>query len=107
VIDFYGHSGFSKDITINRDGLDEFFEIPIVASIDRMTAAMSETLNAEIRALLGPIMRTVCDQVAEEAAKDASGVMVATPLRSRRRNIFESINRATKATAFHTPNNRH
>ena len=45
LVDYYGQSGYAEDITITKDEIDAFFDIPIVASIDRMTQAMSEALQ--------------------------------------------------------------
>jgi hypothetical protein len=85
VIDYLGQSGFSKDLTIDRDAIDEFFGLPIVAGIDAMTAAMSEALNSELRNLLVPIMRKMSE---DETPHDMMGVMEGTAptlLRARRR----------------------
>jgi len=59
VIDFYGQSGFPKDITVDRTELDDFFEVSVVAEVERMTEVMRATIDAEIRCLLQPILRTM------------------------------------------------
>ena len=59
IIDFYGQSGFPKDLAIDRNELDDFFERPIVAEVERMTEAMQAAIDAEIRRLLEPVLRTM------------------------------------------------
>lgn len=65
VIDFYGQAGFPKDLAIDRSELDDFFGLPIVAEVERMTEAMREAIDAEIRDLLEPIARTMIPPPAE------------------------------------------
>ena len=77
LIDYYGQSGFAEDITITKGDIDAFFDVPIVASIDRMTQAMSEALNAELRNLLRPILRTMGE---ETSKSDASNTEAAAPV---------------------------
>jgi hypothetical protein len=59
VIDYYGQSGFSKDITLDRTELDDFFEVSIVAEVERMTQAMRAAIDAETQRLLQPILQTM------------------------------------------------
>jgi hypothetical protein len=59
VIDYLGQAGFPKDITIGRNELDDFFQAQIVAEVDAMTQAMRTAIDAEIRRLLEPIVRTM------------------------------------------------
>jgi hypothetical protein len=59
VIDYYGQSGFPKDLTIDRNELDDFFGLPITAEVDAMTEAMRAAIDVEIRRLLEPILQTM------------------------------------------------
>jgi hypothetical protein len=59
VIDYLGKSGFSNELTLRRDHIDRFFNLPIVDEIDRMTETLSTAFEAEFRRLLEPILNTV------------------------------------------------
>jgi hypothetical protein len=59
VIDYLGQAGFPKDIAIDRNELDDFCQAQIVAEVDAMTEAMRAAIDAEIRRLLEPIVRTM------------------------------------------------
>lgn len=56
VIDFFGQSGFVKDLTIDRSGLDSFFGLPIVEDVDQMTAAMYAAIDVQMGSLLAPVI---------------------------------------------------
>jgi hypothetical protein len=56
VIDYYGASGFSKDLKVTRDELDEHFGVPVLETIDAMTAELGRALHAEMRTLLAPAL---------------------------------------------------
>ncbi|MGA2568426.1 MAG: hypothetical protein ABSF41_16550 [Pseudolabrys sp.] len=55
VIDYFGSSGFDPHFTITRDKLDEHFGVPVVATVDAMTAAVRDALDAELPALFEPV----------------------------------------------------
>ena len=55
VIDYFGSSGFDSHFTITRDMLDEYFGVPVVATVDAMTAAVRDALEAELPALFEPV----------------------------------------------------
>jgi hypothetical protein len=55
VIDYYGNSGFPRNIKINGDELDRHFGIPITSTIDSMTAAVYEEVDAGLLRILEPI----------------------------------------------------
>jgi hypothetical protein len=59
VIDYFGQSGFSTDLAINGVSIDEFFDLPIVAAIDRMTASLKAAFDLELLRLLEPILRAL------------------------------------------------
>lgn len=40
VIDYYGRSGFRPELTVTREGLDQLFGVPIVATTDATARAM-------------------------------------------------------------------
>jgi hypothetical protein len=54
-IDYLGQSKYNNKLTIGREGLDEFFGLPLIGAIDQMTKAMSDALDVEFRHLLVPI----------------------------------------------------
>jgi hypothetical protein len=56
VIDYFGGSGFEADFTLTRDRLDAHFGVPVVATVDAMTATVREALDAELVGLLGPVL---------------------------------------------------
>ena len=55
VIDYYGGSGFDPDFAITRNNLDEHFGVPVVATVDAMTAAVRDALEAALPALFEPV----------------------------------------------------
>ena len=57
VIDYYGNSGFPRNIKIAGDELDRHFGIPIASKIDSMTAAIYDEVHAGLLQILEPIMR--------------------------------------------------
>ena len=59
VIDYYGSSGFDPNYTLVRDQLDDHFGVPIVETVDAVTAAARQALDAELPALLDPVFETM------------------------------------------------
>ena len=56
VIDYYGGSGFSKDLKLTRDELDGHFGVPVIETVDAMTAELHRALLGEMRTLLAPAL---------------------------------------------------
>jgi len=56
VIDYYGASGFSKEMKLTREELDGHFGVPVLHTIDAMTAELQRALHAEMRNLLMPAL---------------------------------------------------
>ena len=56
VIDYYGASGFSKELKLTRDELDGHFGVPVLETIDAMTAELQRALHVEMRTLLAPAL---------------------------------------------------
>jgi hypothetical protein len=56
VIDYYGASGFAPDFTLSRDQLDAHFGVPVVATVEAMTAALHEALQDALPCLFGPFL---------------------------------------------------
>ena len=56
VIDYYGASGFSKELKLTREELDEHFGVPVLETIDAMTAELQRALHLEMRTLLVPAL---------------------------------------------------
>ena len=56
VIDYYGASGFSKEMRLTKEELDGHFGVPVIDTIDAMTAELQRALHAEMRNLLMPAL---------------------------------------------------
>jgi hypothetical protein len=84
VIDYYGQSGFPKDLTIDRNELDDFFGLPITAEVDAMTEAMRAAIDVEIRRLLEPILRTMTPAPADKPKAARRATNRARPVPPRR-----------------------
>ena len=105
VIDYLGQSKYAKGITIGRDELDEFFDLPLIGAIDEMTKAMSEALEVEMRRLLAPMLTAF-----SENTKDASAPMTVderASLRPRGRKGVPSHPMHIRAPNFTDDTNRH
>jgi RNase H-fold protein (predicted Holliday junction resolvase) len=59
VIDYYGSAGFTPEFTLLRDELDDHFGVPVVATVDAMTAALQEELKAALPRLFGPFLASL------------------------------------------------
>jgi len=55
VIDYFGASGFDPHFTITREQLDDHFGVPVTATVDAMTMAVRDALEAELPALFEPV----------------------------------------------------
>ena len=87
VIDYFGQSGFSEDLAINGVSIDQFFDLPIVAAIDRMTASLKAAFDVELLRLLEPILRALNLEASPAAGPDADGVLRPRGRRSRLRAV--------------------
>jgi hypothetical protein len=74
VIDYYGCSGFRVELTLTRDQLDYHFGVPVVATVEAMTAALRDALQQELPNLLRPFIDTT----------KAVDIQVAAPARAGR-----------------------
>jgi hypothetical protein len=74
VIDYYGASGFSKEMKLTREELDEHFRVPVLDTIDAMTAELQRALHAEMRNLLMPALTNL-----PHAADQALGADIIVP----------------------------
>jgi hypothetical protein len=52
VIDYYGASGFTKEVLLTREELDVHFGVPVVDTVEAMTTELQRALHAEMRGLL-------------------------------------------------------
>jgi len=59
VIDYYGASGFTPEFTLSRDQLDDHFGVPVVATVEAMTAALQEELKTALPRLFGPFLASL------------------------------------------------
>ncbi|MBS0248400.1 MAG: hypothetical protein JSR61_17430 [Proteobacteria bacterium] len=59
VIDYYGSSGFTAEFTLSKDQLDDHFGVPVVATVDAMTAALQDELKAALPRLFGPFLASL------------------------------------------------
>lgn len=57
VIDYYGSSGFPRNIKISGGELDRHFGVPITDKIDNMTAALRDEVHAGLLQILDPVFR--------------------------------------------------
>ncbi|MEH2506385.1 hypothetical protein V1290_005196 [Bradyrhizobium sp. AZCC 1578] len=74
VIDYYGASGFSKEMRLTREELDGHFGVPVLDTIDAMTAELQRALHAEMGNLLMPALTNL-----SHAANQALGADVTVP----------------------------
>jgi hypothetical protein len=74
VIDYYGASGFSKEMKLTREELDGHFGVPVLDTIDAMTAELQRALHAEMRNLLTPALTNL-----PHAADPALGADIIVP----------------------------
>jgi hypothetical protein len=72
IIDYYGMSGFSREIKLVRDELDTHFGVPVVEHVDAMTEALQGALHAELPGLLEPALRKLARSAVATAAKAAA-----------------------------------
>jgi hypothetical protein len=79
IIDYYGMSGFSREIKLVRDELDDHFGVPVVGHVDAMTEALKRALHAELPGLMEPALRTLA-RSAEVSAEEAAAKVVAVSL---------------------------
>src|SRR6185312_2236827 len=56
VIDYYGRSGFPRNIKINGDELDRHFGVPIATRIDSLTTALCDEVHAGLLQILEPMI---------------------------------------------------
>jgi hypothetical protein len=76
IIDYYGMSGFSREIKLIRDELDSHFGVPVVGHVDAMTEALKGALHAELPGLMEPALRTLARSAAVAAAETAAKIAV-------------------------------
>ncbi|OSI24376.1 hypothetical protein [Bradyrhizobium canariense] len=80
VIDYYGATGFSKDFKISREELDGHFQVPIRATLDKVTACLREALLAELPHLFSDVIKTVNRETAEKNAANCGIGLAPDPL---------------------------
>jgi hypothetical protein len=74
VIDYYGSSGFSKELKIERDELDVHFGVPVEDTLDVMTVKLRRALHAELPNLFGDALRSIRRDVSK--TKETAAVTV-------------------------------
>ncbi len=97
VIDYFGQSGFSTDLAINGVSIDQLFDLPIVAAIDRMTASLKAAFDLELVRLLEPILRALKIEASSPAGPHAEDEPRPRGRRSRLRVVAAG---ATNFTPF-------
>jgi hypothetical protein len=105
IIDYLGQSKYARELTIGRDKLDEFFGLPLVGAIEKMTQAMSETLDIEFRRLLGPILTGFTPRHDNTGAPNNSDERAS--LRPRGRNAPSGFETHFSSTNSAADTNRH
>jgi hypothetical protein len=93
VIDYFGGSGFEADFTLTRDQLDGHFGVPVIATVDAMTATVREALEAELPRLFGPVL----DGLVPTDAGVATGMDIEVPADARRTAIDPALLRRLTA----------
>ena len=91
IIDYYGATGFNKILKIGRDELDVHFDVPIRATLDRVTVCLRDALHAELPHLFA----TVLESIHRESAKKSTMASCFEPARDRqqaRDTVTEIIN---------------
>src|ERR1700688_896504 len=76
VIDYYGSSGFSKELKIDRDELDAHFGVPVEHTLDVVTVKLRRALHAELPNLFGDALRSI----RRDVSKGKETAAVAVPL---------------------------
>jgi hypothetical protein len=56
VVDFHGASGFSPSLVVGNAELDRFFEVPLVDTIEMMTAQTRHSVKRIMPELLRPML---------------------------------------------------
>ena len=56
IIDYYGATGFNKILKIGRDDLDVHFDVPIRATLDKVTLCLRDALHAELPHLFATVL---------------------------------------------------
>jgi len=72
VIDYYGASGFSKEMRLTGGELDEHFGVPVVDTVEAMTAELQRALHAEMRNLLTPALTNLPHATDQALGADTS-----------------------------------
>ncbi|WP_296738987.1 hypothetical protein [Mesorhizobium sp.] len=79
IIDYYGGSGFSKELKLTRDELDEHFGVPVVETIDAMTAELNRALLDEVQALMMPALANLPRATSKRSDRVDFAVVQDTP----------------------------
>lgn len=69
VIDYYGGTGFSKELKIGRDDLDGHFGVPVRETLDKVTTCLRNALHAELPYLFSNVL----EAIQRERAKQHQG----------------------------------
>ncbi len=85
VIDYYGGSGFEAKFTLTRNDLDRHFGVPVIATVDAVTDALREALQAELPRLFEPVFDCLtgpepCQRIARKAGRQKSDTREKEPL---------------------------
>jgi hypothetical protein len=91
IIDYYGATGFNKVMKIGRDDLDDHFDAPIRATLDKVTTCLRDALHAELPHLFA----TVLESIHRESAKKGAMASRSEPTRDQplvRDTVTEIIN---------------
>jgi hypothetical protein len=82
VVDYYGGSGFPRDIKIVRDQIDAHFGVPVVGRVDSMTAALKAAMHDRLREIIEPGIRSLSEARAPKRARQPAPVDLADVLRA-------------------------
>lgn len=59
LIDYYGATGFNKELKIGRDDLDGHFGVPVRETLDKVTKCLRNALHAELPHLFATVLESI------------------------------------------------
>jgi hypothetical protein len=72
VIDYYGGTGFSKELKISRNDLDGHFGVPVRERLDKVTTCLRTALHGELPYLFSTVLKAIQREEAKQHAGSAT-----------------------------------
>lgn len=86
VIDYYGFAGFNKKLKIGRDDLDDHFQVPVRATLEKVTDCLRDALRAELPDLFSTVLEAIHrDGIKKSTAASGNGLTCDLP------QVFDSV----------------